>query len=170
MKQRYYISGPIRGVEDYEARFAAAAAYIREKLQGVPVNPVHLAKMMPLDGGFERKEYIDICIQLLLKCDVIAMLPGWEKAPGANAEWGAAIGADKEVLYLSEEDLIPPEEEAAEENQTKRNGKPYEPGSPEALAAIERVKEAEANRNKDEAGFEIGKKRTGRPRKGAEKK
>ncbi len=169
MKQRCYISGPIRGVEDYEARFQAAAAYIREELQGVPVNPVHLAKMMPLDGGFKRNDYLDAGIQILLKCDVIAMLPGWEKAPGANAEWGAAIGADKVVLYLSEEDLIPPEE-AAEENQTKKNGKPYEPGSPEALAAIERVKEAEANRNKDEAGFEIGKKRTGRLRKGAEKK
>ena len=170
MKQRYYISGPIRGVEDYEARFAAAAEYIREKLEGVPVNPVHLAKMMPLDGGFERNDYLDIDIQILLKCDMIAMLPGWEDSPGANAEWGAAIGADKDVLYLTEEDLIPPEEETAEENQTKKNGKPYEPGSPEALAAIERVKEAEANRNKDEAGFEIGKKRTGRPRKGAEKK
>ena len=169
MKLRYYISGPIRGTEDYEARFAAAAEYIREKLEGVPVNPVHLAKMMPLDGGFERNDYLDIDIQILLKCDMIAMLPGWEDSPGANAEWGAAIGADKEVLYLSEEDLIPPEE-AAEENQTKRNGKPYEPGSPEALAAIERVKEAEANRNKDEAGFETGKKRLGRPRKGAEKK
>lgn len=170
MKQRYYISGPIRGIEDYEERFAAAAAYIEERLQGVPVNPVHLAKMMPLDGGFERNDYLDIDIQILLKCDTIVMLPGWEKAPGANAEWGAAIGADKIILYMTEEDLIPPEEEAAEESQTKRNGKPYEPGSPEALAAIERVKEAEANRNKDEAGFEIGKKRTGRPRKGAEKK
>lgn len=170
MKERYYISGPIRGAEDYEARFAAAAEYIREKLEGVPVNPVHLAKVMPLDAGFERNEYIDICIQLLLKCDTIVMLPGWEDSPGANAEWGAAIGADKIILYMTEEDLIPPEEETAEENQTKKNGKPYEPGSPEALAAIERVKEAEANRNKDEAGFEIGKKRTGRQRKGVEKK
>lgn len=106
-----YISGPIKGAEDYEARFAAAAEYIREKLDGVPVNPARLAKIIPLDAGFERKGYFDICIQILLKCDLIAMLPGWEDSPEANAERGAAIGSGKTIIYLDEGDLIPQDEE-----------------------------------------------------------
>lgn len=108
---RVYISGPIKGVQDYEARFEAAAAYIRQELRSIPVNPVYLAKAMPADGGFSRTEYLDIDIQLLMKCDMIAMLPGWEDSPGANAEWGAAIGSDKVIIYLNEEDLIPQDEE-----------------------------------------------------------
>lgn len=98
---RIYISGPISGVQDYEARFAAAAAYIRQELKSIPVNPVYLDKMMPADGGFKRTDYLDIGIQILRKCDTIAMLPGWENSPRANAEWGAAIGLDMVIIYLN---------------------------------------------------------------------
>ena len=121
---------------------------------------------MPKDGDFTHNDYMDICIAILCKCDSIAMLPGWDCSFGSVAEWGVAIGKDMKVIEVKKEDILPPEEPVPEPKIIRDPTPcgPFPVGSPEAAAAIERVRKREAERERDAAGFQAGKKR-GRKKK-----
>lgn len=64
------------------------------------INPAELDEVIA-NGSYE--EYMKICIALMDLCDVIVMIPGWEKSVGANRELGYAMGKEKRIFIFDKE-------------------------------------------------------------------
>lgn len=83
--KRVYLSGPITGLPNgnkeafqaYEDRFV--------NMQFEVVNP-HKLHTEEQEKTFEWSDFMKSDIKALLDCQVVAMMPGWEKSKGANIE------------------------------------------------------------------------------------
>jgi hypothetical protein len=81
---RVYIAGPMTGIPDHNyPAFAYAATVLRA--QGRDVSSPH-----EIDGGSVGSQtwewYMRRALQMLLDCDEIVLLPGWEQSKGARFE------------------------------------------------------------------------------------
>ena len=90
---RIYISGPMRGIENYEQNFKEAQEELEAQGHQV-VNPCCLK-----DLDLDVEEYLNIDKYLVSICDAIYMLRGWKHSTGANIERTHAIRLDKKVYY-----------------------------------------------------------------------
>ena len=102
---RVYISGPITGTKDYEERFKDAESFLKEQGHDA-VNPVELGKLMREGFAEENKvplyeDYLRGDIAMLLLCETIYMLKGWEKSVGACLEH--RIATDLKMKIMVEE-------------------------------------------------------------------
>ena len=85
---KIYISGAITNNENYREEFAKAEAKLLEEGHTV-FNPVK-------NDGFSYREYIDMGLCELMRCDAIYMLNGWMGSQGARLEFNYAhtVGMD----------------------------------------------------------------------------
>lgn len=94
--KKIFISGQVTGLENYQevkARFANVEQRLRD--MGYQVfNPCRYVA-----EGTEWTEAMCICIGLLVKCDVIYMLQGYQSSSGARFELETASRLQKEILY-----------------------------------------------------------------------
>ena len=95
---RVYLSGAMSSDPDYMSKFTEADQFLRN--QGYHVaNPAELYRSLPDDITYE--ELLKIDLQILEMCDTLVQLPGWERSPGANREYGYALAMDKLVVPYS---------------------------------------------------------------------
>jgi hypothetical protein len=93
---KIYIAGPMTGYKDYNyPAFMEAEERIGNFTHGncEIFNPAR---------NPEQKTYADYlreAIKLLIQCDTIYMLPGWEKSNGATLEHKIAVTLGMEVIY-----------------------------------------------------------------------
>jgi hypothetical protein len=93
---RVYISGPMTGYPDFNrTAFKNAAADLR-RLDHEPVDP----------GDAEVPEqtwadYLRADLRMLLDCDAVAVLPGWEASRGAALEVHVAHQLGMTVLPIT---------------------------------------------------------------------
>jgi hypothetical protein len=92
-RKKIYIAGPVTGVEGYEETFAKAADDLRAKGYE-PVNPVDPG----LVEGFTYRDYINRGFQMLMDCDGILLLPGYEYSKGARLELVYAVTVEMEII------------------------------------------------------------------------
>lgn len=96
MKKKVYISGAIAhyGMDERQATFEAAALRLKE--QGFePVNPFENG--VPADAHWMAHMKADIA--LLVGCDYIYMLNGWELSKGAKLEFDVASSCGIKVMF-----------------------------------------------------------------------
>jgi len=98
-----YISGPMTGLPEHNfpAFFAA-----EERLRRAGFQPLNPARNFDGDTDRERSEYIRADLELLLQCDGIAMLPGWEKSRGAKLEYMLAWELRLPVLDIATHEVL----------------------------------------------------------------
>lgn len=96
---KIYISGPITGVSNFKRRFTAAAAAIR-KLGHDPINPA----LCELPKGATWADYMRQDLKLLLGCEAVYMLRGWQKSRGAQLEHSTAQALELKIIYQREAD------------------------------------------------------------------
>lgn len=92
---KVYISGPITGLPYKEVEKAFNEAEIRLEEQGYEV-------VNPLNNGLPRestwKEHMRADLKLLLDCDAIYMLDGWEFSRGVQIEFRIAYNLGIKVI------------------------------------------------------------------------
>ena len=94
-KVKIYISGPIAHYDLHERKHAFLMA--KERLESLGYDPVN-----PFDNGVPDnahwREHMRADIAMLLKCDAIFMLPGWELSKGCKLELDVASSCGIAVI------------------------------------------------------------------------
>jgi len=96
--RRIYIAGPMTGHPDHNfPAFHAAAERLRKAGWDV-VNPAE-----NFDGRTDlpRETYLRADVGLLVQCDAIALLPGWEESRGAKLEYLLARELGLKVIDMA---------------------------------------------------------------------
>lgn len=98
-REKVYISGPITGV-DFGNRFAFSCASNALELCGYEVvDPSEVQ----LDDEATWADYMKADLKLLLDCDFIYMLEGWEDSKGARLERELAENLGIEEIDIDQE-------------------------------------------------------------------
>jgi hypothetical protein len=90
---KVYIAGRITGLPDYQERFAKAAQQLTNDGHQ-PVNPALLGS-----GDRPWTWYMKRALQLMLGCDAVYMLTGWEDSRGAPLELYVAVNCGMTVMH-----------------------------------------------------------------------
>lgn len=113
---RVYVSGPIASDPDARRHFADAAAQINARDGFEAINPFDVAPLAhpgqpcapgyhPGDGEHEHTSsacYMRTDLLVLLTCDAIYLLRGWERSKGASVEHAVAMACGMKVLYQTD--------------------------------------------------------------------
>lgn len=94
MMKTVYISGPMSGIKDFNAP-AFEKAYM--DLQAHDFSPVAPA---PFVDGKTYQEYLRDDLKMLLDCDGIYMLDGWQDSKGAKIEHMVALACGIDEVTL----------------------------------------------------------------------
>jgi hypothetical protein len=82
--KRIYIAGPMTGLPEYNFPAFHAAA---ERLRHAGWEPVNPAENFDGRTDLPREDYLRADVKLLIECDAVAMLNGWEDSRGAKLEY-----------------------------------------------------------------------------------
>lgn len=94
MLNRIYIAGKVTGNKHWKEDFLEAEKKLREQFpHSVIVNPLFIS-----DDSKSWKENMVECIKMLVTCEAIYLIRGWNKSKGATLELSIARGLDLVVL------------------------------------------------------------------------
>lgn len=92
-----FISGPMRGFENYKRNFEKA----EKRLNKLGVETIFNPAYLPESENISHEQYMAICYKMLDCCDTIYLLNGWAESEGACSEeaYGSMLGYN----FLKEE-------------------------------------------------------------------
>lgn len=93
---KIYIAGPMSGLPEHNLPAFAQAAIDLDSAGYHAVNPGERGAI----DGWSWSDYLRADIPLLLKCDAVALLPGWENSKGARLEFTIAHDLDMRTESL----------------------------------------------------------------------
>ena len=98
-KEKVYISGPITGYDIEERKLSfLKTQHMLESLGYEAINP--LDKDLPLDASWSQHMRADIA--LLIQCESIYMMPGWEHSHGCKLELDVATSCGIRLMLESQ--------------------------------------------------------------------
>lgn len=98
-KEKVYISGPIAGYDIEERKLAfLKVQHMLESLGYAPVNPFDNG--VPDDAHW--REHMRADIAMLLQCESIYMMPGWEFSKGCKLELDVASSCGIRLMLESQ--------------------------------------------------------------------
>jgi len=89
-----YLSGKITGCHIFKRKFSEWALRILVLGARKVLNPA------TLPDGWEYDEYMEHCMIMVRRCDIVAVLPDWEESKGARSEVAYALALGKPVKKL----------------------------------------------------------------------
>ena len=92
---RVYICGPITGIPGGNFTTFEDAEYMLHSLGYNTVNPHDICAH--LDQSSSHKEFMAVCLPELLRCDIVATLPGFEDSKGCKMEVDIARQYEGEI-------------------------------------------------------------------------
>ena len=93
-----YVAQPYGGdSQRYEKAKITVSSFIKRYKDCVFVSPV--LQYGHMYEGVEYIEGLEICINLLRKCDRLLLLKGWHESRGCMAEWAAARALGIPIYY-----------------------------------------------------------------------
>ena len=96
-----YVAGPFRGANSWEIHnnvLKAEQATAKLIGQGYAVITPHLLTAN-MQGLYEDRVYLDICLELLRRCDTIYMLKEWQNSAGSREEFAEATSMGLKVIF-----------------------------------------------------------------------
>ena len=98
---RVYIGGKVSGLapEDYHAKFEAARSWLANIL-GEEYEVVIPMDFCQDDWSWFR--CMEVCVEELLKCDNLYLLPDWKDSQGATAEYYIARTAGIPIVEIDQ--------------------------------------------------------------------
>ena len=102
--RRLYLAGPIRGISNFKDRFEFAAGRLRQDGYSV-FNPVEQDDFFRLVGmPDEVALYLEHDLAWVCRwAQCVALLPGWQRSDGAQAEYYTARACGKRTWILPDE-------------------------------------------------------------------
>lgn len=94
---KLYIAGPISGIPDGNRPAFAKAALELEESGYTVVNPATLEV-----EGWTWAQYLRHDLPLMLKCEGVALLPGWQDSKGASLEYLVASDLGMPIRTVDE--------------------------------------------------------------------
>lgn len=109
--RRVFISGPMTGIEHYNApEFARAHAICKESGAMYVYDPSWAWMMEPSTANFDHEYYMRKCISELTRRDepyhVLLQLPGWRESEGCRLEYEVAVACGIRVAALLDDEVI----------------------------------------------------------------
>lgn len=106
---RYYIAGPMSGIEGYNFEmFDKFAGELRRRNLQI-VSPAEIARKMPGEpGDLHYTEYLREDLFHLLECDALILLPCWRQSRGARMEQNIAEILNMHIYWVDSEYRIHP--------------------------------------------------------------
>lgn len=116
---KIYLAGPMRGIPEFNfPAFYAAARVLRSEghfvfspaekdndRHGTDISKGNVngdEEVAAKEHGFNLREALGVDLAFICStADAIAMLPGWERSKGANAEKAAAEALGLRVIFLA---------------------------------------------------------------------
>lgn len=99
IKEKVYISGPIAGYDINERKLAFLK--VQRMLETIGYQPVN-----PFDNGVPDDEHwrvhMKADIAMLVQCDAIYMMPGWELSKGCKLELDVATSCGIRLMLESQ--------------------------------------------------------------------
>lgn len=93
--RRIYLSGPMTGIDDLNRPLFKRYENTVRAMGFNPINPHDIkptdAHGLPYTGEAGYDHFLLSDIEVLVKCDGILMLPGWEQSRGAKVELEIAL-------------------------------------------------------------------------------
>lgn len=80
---KIYIAGKITGDANYKEKFRRTAQTLTAQGHSV-MNPAELPE------GMTQKDYMSVCVTMLLAADAVCFLPDWIESKGADIEYQLA--------------------------------------------------------------------------------
>lgn len=101
-KELVYISHPYGGnINNYERIEEKVLEYVIDNNWALPISPVlmwgHLYHEIEYDTGME------MCLDLLSRCDRLHLCSGWQQSIGCMAEWAFALAKGMPINYEDED-------------------------------------------------------------------
>jgi nucleoside 2-deoxyribosyltransferase len=98
MKTKIYIAGPITGhdLAERKREFTNVQAFLEDNQYKV-VNPMEL----PHEHDKSWESYMKECIEALVKCNAIYLMPKWELSEGARLEFTIASKLKMKIINAS---------------------------------------------------------------------
>lgn len=96
---KVYVAGPMTGLPELNRpAFFAAEAHLMS-LGAQVMNPAILP------NGWSHEAYMRIAIPMLMECEAVAFLPGWQQSSGARREFTRAQAFGLDLYQLSVGDV-----------------------------------------------------------------